>query len=375
MAAWAAGSTRPICLASVVSGARLLVAPGGRARILARHPVVPRDGRYSVLKALSSDAPTPNELVTTMSSPEQSASGPSILVSSQKLEVRDQKFERNVAEAAFANRLFTRLVAKDRRFSKVDFRYSTFDACYLRNCVFEDCDFTGCRFVSTNLHGSSFAGCKFDYATFEKTDIDVDVLSSGCPGTDNLTMRFARSLRVNYQQLGNADAANKAIAVELDATGVHLEKSWRSRESYYRKKYAGARRAVQFLRWFQFKTLDWIWGNGESVGKLLRAVAVVIGAIAVIDVMAFGNPRLVASYWEGLITAPSVLLGVEAPKSYPTLYLTVIVFVRLVLLGFFMAIILKRFNRRRDAHLRIRFHLPRRSDAWLRHRSSCDYGW
>jgi hypothetical protein len=159
-------------------------------------------------------------------------------------------------------------------------------------------------------------------------------------------MRFARSLRVNYQQLGNADAVNKAIAVELEATGVHLEKSWRSRESYYRKKYAGAHRAAQFVRWVQFKALDWIWGNGESVAKLLRAVAVVIGLIAVIHVMAFGNPGLVASYGQALLAAPSILLGVEVPKSYPTLYLTLIVFVRLVLFGFFMAIIVKRFNRR-----------------------------
>jgi hypothetical protein len=279
----------------------------------------------------------------------QSVNEPSrgtLLVSSQKIEVKDQKFEADVVEAAFVNRLFIRLVAKGWRFSKVDFRYSTFDACYLRNCVFDDCDFTGCRLVSTNLHGSSFVGCKFDYATFEKTDIDVDVLSSGCPGNENLTMRFARSLRVNYQQLGNADAVNRAIAVELDATRVHLEKSWRSKESYYRKKYAGARRAVQLLRWLEFKMLDWIWGNGESIGKLLRAVAVMIVLIAGIDVVGFGDPRWVGSYEHALMAAPSILLGVEVPKHYPTLYLTLIVFVRLVLFGFFMAIIVKRFNRR-----------------------------
>jgi uncharacterized protein YjbI with pentapeptide repeats len=95
----------------------------------------------------------------------------------------------------------------------VDFRYSTFDACYLRNCVVDDCTFVGCRFVNTNLHGSSVLGCEFDYATFEKTDIDHDVLASGCPATENLKMRLARSLRINYQQLGDPDAVNKAIAV------------------------------------------------------------------------------------------------------------------------------------------------------------------
>lgn len=280
-----------------------------------------------------------------MQSLEESGST-SPLVSSQKVEVKDQKVEVSLVGVAFVNRLFIRLVAKGRRFSKVDFRYTTFDACYLRNCAFDDCDFTGCRFVSSILHGSSFAGCKFDYATFERTDIDVDVLSSGCPGTENLTMRFARSLRVNYQQLGNADGVNKAIAVELEATGVHLKKSWRSNESYYRRKYAGPRRAVQFVRWLEFKCLDWIWGNGESIGKLLRAVTFVIVLIAVINVIAFGNPGLVTSYGRALLAAPSVLIGVEAPKYYPKLYLTIIVIVRLALFGFFMAIIVKRFNRR-----------------------------
>lgn len=269
-----------------------------------------------------------------------------LLVGSNKVEVKDQKFETNLSGATFSNWLFIRLVAKSRRFAKVDFRYTTFDACYLRGCVFDECDFTGCRFVSSNLHGSSFSGCKFDYATFEKTEIDVDVLSSGCPATENQTMRFARSLRVNYQQLGDAEAVNKAIAVELQATGVHLKKSWRSKESYYRKKYAGLRRAAQFLRWFQFKALDLIWGNGESVWKLLRAVTFVIVMIALIDVIVFGNPSLVANYGRALVAAPSILLGIDAPESYPRLYLAVIVFTRLVLFGFFMAILIKRFNRR-----------------------------
>jgi hypothetical protein len=274
-------------------------------------------------------------------------SGPgSGLVSSGKLEARDQKFNSDVTGATFINRLFVRLVAKGRRFSKIDFRYCTFDACYLRNCVFDDCDFTGCRFVSTNLHGSSFIGCRFDYAAFEKTDIDDDVLSSGCPATENLKIRFARSLRVNYQQLGNAAAVNKAIGVELDATRIHLYKSWRSNESYYRKKYVREHRAAQFFRWLRFKILELMWGNGESTWKLVRAVAIAWFLIAVIDVQAFGDPRLIATYARALATAPVIFFGVAVPPTYPASYAAVILFIRLVFFGFFMAIIIKRFNRR-----------------------------
>ena len=47
-------------------------------------------------------------------------------------------------------------------------------------------------------------------------------------------MRFARTLRMNYQQLGDARAANKAI--EIEATEIHLHKAWSSKQSYYRSK-------------------------------------------------------------------------------------------------------------------------------------------
>jgi hypothetical protein len=268
------------------------------------------------------------------------------LVDSRKIESKDQKFDADVSNAKFVNRLFVRLVSKGHKFTRVDFRYCTFDACYLRSCVFDECDFTGCRFVSTNLHGSSFSGCKFDYATFERTDIDDDVLSTGCPATENLKLRFARSLRVNYQQLGNVDAVNKAIAVELDATEVYLHKSWASNESYYRKKYARGLRIRQFARWARFKILDFAWGNGESTYKLLRAVILVLLAIAIVDVQAYGDPTLVGSYLHALAVAPALFLGAVVPISYPSWYVALIMFARLVFLGFFIAVIVKRLSRR-----------------------------
>ncbi len=119
-------------------------------------------------------------------------------------------------------------------FSRVDFRWSFFDGCYIRDCLFDSCDFTGCRFVSTHLPGAIFTGCKFDYATFERTPTDPGILDTQCPGYENLKLRFARALRANFQQLGDATAVNKAMKIELDATEVHLKKAWHSNESYYR---------------------------------------------------------------------------------------------------------------------------------------------
>lgn len=258
----------------------------------------------------------------------------------------DKKFDSLVTQVGFVNKLFERLVALKIEFKNVNFRYCIFDAAYIRNCSFQDCDFTGCRFLNCNLLGSNFNGCKFDYATFDKTHIDNDILEVGCPGLENLKLKFARSLRLNYQQIGDSKSANKAIAIELQATEAHLHKSWKSKESYYRKKYKGINRLKTFGEWTEFKLLDLIWGNGESAYKLCRAVMLILIAIAGIHVFNFGNPKLVSSYFEALLLSPQIFLGVNIPIIYPTSYLTVIVLVRLIMFGFFMSIIIKRFNRR-----------------------------
>jgi hypothetical protein len=269
-----------------------------------------------------------------------------MLTDSNRLHETDKKFVADVAGAQFANRLFVRLVAKGRRFTDVDFKYSIFDTCYLRNCTFDSCDFTGCRFIGTNLHGTGFTGCKFDYASFERTLIDNDVLDVGCPGPENLKLRFARTLRMNYQQLGDAKSVNKAMGVELRATEIHLHKAWHSNESYYRKKYKKWDRFKAFLEWVEFKVLDFIWGNGESVPKLLRTVLVILVLMSLIDAIAFKDAQRLRSYFQAFLDAPQIFLGTVFPKNYSELYLTGILLVRLVMFGFFMSIIIKRFNRR-----------------------------
>lgn len=260
--------------------------------------------------------------------------------------ISDKKFDSPVSDEKFINKLFERLVAKKVAFKDVDFRYCIFDAAYLRNCIFDNCDFTGCRFLNCNLSGSSFNGCKFDYASFEKTYVDSDILEVGCPGPENLKLRFARSLRLNYQQLGDAKSVNRAINIELQATKDHLHKAWKSTESYYRKKYKGLDRFRIFSEWVEFKFLDLIWGNGESTWKLFRAVLVVLILIAGFHAYFYGDPNSIKSYVEALIISPQVLLGVVKPEGYTSLYLTAIYLVRLIMFGFFMSIIIKRFNRR-----------------------------
>lgn len=265
---------------------------------------------------------------------------------SGKEKLSDKRFDSEVVRDKFVNKLFERLVALNIEFKNVNFSYCIFDAAYIRKCSFQDCDFTGCRFLNCNLIGSSFSGCKFDYATFDKTYIDNDILESGCPGPDNLRLKFARSLRLNYQQVGDSKSANKAIAIELQATGEHLHKAWKSKESYYRKKYKRFDRFKMFGEWVEFKALDLIWGNGESALKLCRAVIVILCIIALHHVLDYGDPKLLSSYFDALVMSPQIFLGILHPPQYSASFLTIVILVRLIMFGFFMSIIIKRFNRR-----------------------------
>lgn len=268
------------------------------------------------------------------------------LKDSGRIQLSDKKFDCEINNRAFINKLFTRLVAKEVTFKKINFSYCIFDSAYLRKCIFDGCNFTGCRFVNSNLTGSSFKGCNFEYATFDKTHVDNDILLSSCPGRENLKLKFARSLRINFQQLGDAQSANRAMSIELYATEQHLLKAWHSTESYYRTKYHGWKRLQAFIDWLGFKSLDLIWGNGEKASRLLVVACIVFFIIGEIHTYLNGDFNSLASHLSSISISPLIFLGIEKTMNYHPMYLASIHIVRLILFGFFLSIIIKRFNKR-----------------------------
>ncbi|MFG8044652.1 pentapeptide repeat-containing protein [Pseudomonas aeruginosa] len=132
-----------------------------------------------------------------------------------------KKIENEPKDYAF--KVYVRLNAKKQTFLNVSFQHCVFDACYFNNCFFNSCDFTGCRFIGCNLHQSAFSGCKFDYAIFERCQIDDDILEREAPREENLKMRFARSLRMNFQQIGDAKSVNRAISLGLETCTTILQ--------------------------------------------------------------------------------------------------------------------------------------------------------
>ena len=156
-----------------------------------------------------------------------------LIVKGNREEIKDHYVPRNIENERqnLRFKVFIRLNAKGVRFNNVSFLHCVFEGCYINSCVFDSCDFTGCRFVASNFHQTRFAGCDFRYATFERTHIDSEILDSEAPREENLRMHFSRSLRMNYQQLGDAKSVNKAISIELGATSAYLYKSWISKET------------------------------------------------------------------------------------------------------------------------------------------------
>jgi hypothetical protein len=260
--------------------------------------------------------------------------------------VVDQRFAGDESNAQYDNHIFIRLSAKGRAFRDVDFKYATFDTCYFRDATFDSCNFTGCRFISTNLQGAKFSGCRFEYATFERTIIDSVILETESPSHENLRMRFARYLRINYQQLGDAAAVNKAMSVELESTRTHLYKSWASEQLYYRKKYQGFERFKEFIRWVAFSASDLVWGNGENAYRLIRAMLSVVVFMTVYEVVFFRDPHVVDNYLAALQDSVDIFIGVPATLEYPPIYIAIVTLLRLLSIGLLLSIVIKKTNRR-----------------------------
>ncbi len=259
----------------------------------------------------------------------------------------DKKFQQDETDVRYVGHVFLRLSAKGRKFTNVDFRYTIFDTCYFRNAQFDSCDFTGCRFIGTNFHGAIFSGCCFDYASFERTSVDPSILDTEYPKPENLRARFARTLRMNFAQLGDVSSANKAMRLELQATGIHNRKAVFSGEKYYRCKYKGVLWWKALYDLILFDLGDFVWGNGESLARLLRCVLLILIFMTIYDVISFENPNLSTDWWSGFLRSCEVFMGVPTDfDNYPKPYLTIVTLIRLISIGFLLSIIIKKFNRR-----------------------------
>ncbi len=254
---------------------------------------------------------------------------------------QDLEITEDVSNEDFSREIFQRVYAVNLVFTDVSFKQCTLEQCYLRNCKFIRCDFTGSEFKLCNLRGAQFDGCKFIYSTWEKTILEENFLDCCLPSEENLARDLAQELRVNFSQIGNYPAVNHASSIEVKLTGIHLYKSAYSRESYYRSKHKGWNRALMAYKHLKWKALDILWGNGESILRVLMSAMVVIIALATISFVGSSS-----SWLYNMEASFLGFWGVKNNISLSTYISTLLTISRFTFFGLFMAILVKRLARR-----------------------------
>ena len=263
------------------------------------------------------------------------------LTEHKKQKVEDKEIKGEVTHDFTQNELI-RVYAVGITFTACTFKQAVLTNCYFRNCTFIRCDFTGTHIKDSYFKGSTFEGCQFKYATWEKTQLDEEFIDRCLPPENNLARDLIRSLRVNFAQTGNYEAVNRAAALEVKLTGQHLWNAAYSKQVYYRSKdeYRGIRRLWYGIKYAKWKFFDLLWGNGESILRVVISAIVFIGAATAwfahtTDKVGIGNAfvEVFSGFWGVASVLPAKIL----------LPLTIS---RLFFFGLFMAIIVKRLSRR-----------------------------
>ena len=264
------------------------------------------------------------------------------LVDHAKSVVEDKEFVSDVRDEKFTQNSLRRLFAVKKNFVNVCFKQTELSDCYFRNCRFIRCDFTGAKISRCNLRGSQYEECKFQYTTWEHTHLDEEFLDNCLPSEENLARDLVRTLRVNFGHIGNYPAVNKAASIEVALTGQHLFNAAYSKQAYYRSKYKGWSRVVHGARHLKWKALDLLWGNGES---LLRVLACGIFLVFIWSaLLAWQFPEF--SWPESLSVVSRAFWGVSTTPPVPGGHLAALTAFRFVIAGLFMAILIKRLARR-----------------------------
>lgn len=261
----------------------------------------------------------------------------------KKDKFEDKEFKGKVSGKDFSRNDFRRVYAVDIVFENVNFKQVNFEECYFRNCTFIRCDFTGSKFRDCYLMGSKFPGCLFRYIVFYETLIDDGFLERYLPSEENLARDLVRALRVNFSQIGNYDGVNKAAKKEVELTGVHLYKAAYSNEGYYRSKesYSGVNRLFFLLSHARWKLENWVWGNGESIFRvvLFGVFFIFLSSFLVYDPCEIGfYDAFLSTWYEFWDVDPDFIIDQNVS--------VLLAAGRFLLFGLFISVLVKRMEKR-----------------------------
>lgn len=262
----------------------------------------------------------------------------------RKVEFRNREFNDSVNDADFSRGIYIHIYAVGKTFKKVNFEKCNWTNCYFRNCKFINCDFTGCSFKESNFKGSEFQDCKLRYTFWDKTLIDESILDSCWIPEENLMRDIVRSLRVNFAQIGNQDAVNKAILMEIKLTGAHILNIAKSKQEYFRRKRDKATKCQILLFWLDYCRwlfIDFLCGFGEKPWRVF--IWILLAPLIASLIMQLYNQEYNENYlWQ----AHEIFWGLKSTSHLPSAFSMFLIGVRYLLLSLFTATLVKRLLRR-----------------------------
>jgi len=267
--------------------------------------------------------------------------------------VNDKIFTESLTGRSFQHHVFRDTGAKKLKFKDCDFSYCVFDRAYFHACEFEDCTFIGARFTDCNFRNTTFNGCKFEYAIFKSTLVSHHQILKNLPAWPNVQRELLRTLRINAENIGDAESVKEFVRYELAASREHLKKARDGKESYYAKKYKGFWNKANIYWQSVWLWIDWhLWGHGEYPGKLLSTIVGILVLLTFFRTLTDHSFNGDSTFYDALSLFLDYLLqniyvfvGV-IPDKFPQGLAALLALTRYISLGLFISVLYKRLARR-----------------------------
>jgi Pentapeptide repeats (9 copies) len=265
-----------------------------------------------------------------------------------------------MANENFLHYTFEDFGARQVQFNNCNFSYSIFTRAYFYGAEFDNCKFIGTRFTDCNFKSARFSQCDFSYSSFRGTTIPSKEVMCNVPTEPNVRRELMQALRANAISLVNDEDAKFFIRQEMRAAELHNQKAREAREGYYAPKYGWATNRWNWMRvrieyiWLWIQRFG--WGYGEYPWRLLRSIALLLLALAILLAMKTG--QTITGFIETLLPSVkrilSVFLAIPLPSTQNQidegfviwLLLSLTAVLRYVALGLFVTMLFRRLSKR-----------------------------
>lgn len=180
------------------------------------------------------------------------------------------------------------------------------------------------------------------------------------PTEPNVRRELMQALRANAISLANDEDAKFFIRQEMKAAELHNQKAREARESYYAPKYGWATNRWNWIRvrieyiWLWIQRFG--WGYGEYPWRLLRSIALLLLALAILLAMKTGQAAtgFIETLLHSIKRILSVFLAIPLTSQQDRidegfvvwLLLSLTAVMRYVALGLFVTMLFRRLSKR-----------------------------